>query len=311
MSRDGDSRLSKVGLVILSVLLTFVCAELGLRSLRWVVASQRVTLVPVAADGTANVPHSLYIRTPRGRRLAPNTTLQIRNHTLSGLDVEIRTNSFGFRGPELVSDERPKLMVVGDSITFADYLPEDEGFVARLGEELGMQALNAGVGGVDLASEVLLLEDTVDAVDPDVVLIAMFLNDCQPSRVIEPLAPPWSYSQLAGFVHRRLMWIRVAGFSLGRQDGSAWRTDAAALRAWAAADDGLEIAWTESCWDHLRVQFDVLQSLARASGFELVVAYFPLRQQVEAEIIANVPQQHFLATTAAAGVSIPRQSRGL
>jgi hypothetical protein len=70
----------------------------------------------------------------------------IRNHTISGLDVAIETNAYGFRGPELGAPEpgRTRVLVLGDSITWGDYLPVEEVYVARAEAHLADASGRAG-----------------------------------------------------------------------------------------------------------------------------------------------------------------------
>ena len=67
--------------------------------------------------------------TSRGRRLVPNSRVIIRNHRISGRDVTMEVNSLGFRDGELPavkSAEELRILVLGDSITWASYLPAEE-----------------------------------------------------------------------------------------------------------------------------------------------------------------------------------------
>jgi hypothetical protein len=71
----------------------------------------------------------LYVETPTGRRLRPNTLARIDDHPTSHKSFTIRTNSLGHRHPELGAKTRPRVLFLGDSITASHYLPEEETFV--------------------------------------------------------------------------------------------------------------------------------------------------------------------------------------
>ena len=95
----------------------------------------------------------LYQRTRSGLRLRPHTHAVLKNERLSGLTIDIRTNSLGYRGPEIDTREGTRILFLGDSITFANYLPEEETFV-HLTRVLGAakghswNTINAGVGTI-------------------------------------------------------------------------------------------------------------------------------------------------------------------
>ena len=101
--------------------------------------------------------------------------------------TSVRVNSRGFRGPEVRERKPgepalPRVVVIGDSITFGNRLAEGDTFVARLDakmRELGtpIEALNLGVGGYDTVQEVAFLEHVGLALDPDVVVVGFCPND--------------------------------------------------------------------------------------------------------------------------------------
>ena len=91
---------------------------------------------------------------PHGVRLRPNTVGTIRHHALSGLDVVIRVNSVGLRYDELGSKapDEFRVLVLGDSITFGDFLPEAETWTRRMealtkGRPKTIRFVNAGLPG--------------------------------------------------------------------------------------------------------------------------------------------------------------------
>ncbi|MCX6349325.1 MAG: hypothetical protein NTV79_07490 [Candidatus Aureabacteria bacterium] len=72
--------------------------------------------------------------TPQGRRLIPGSRVLIKNHRISGQDVLMEVNSLGFRDSELPPTKEKdelRVLVLGDSITWADYLPREETYVER------------------------------------------------------------------------------------------------------------------------------------------------------------------------------------
>ena len=79
-------------------------------------------------------PSYAILKSPTGDRLLPNTNVIIRNHYLSNQDVSIQINNLGFRERE-ISRIKPqnetRVLFLGDSITFGDYLPVEKVYVKR------------------------------------------------------------------------------------------------------------------------------------------------------------------------------------
>lgn len=136
---------------------------------------------------------TLYVATPTGARLRANTIARIRSHRLSGLDTVIRTNSLGYRNPEVGLKSSRRVLFLGDSITLGEWLPEEETFVRRI-EELSVQGpepletINAGVSAIGLETELAILVETGLRLEPDIVVLGFYLNDAEPSRGVH-LAP--------------------------------------------------------------------------------------------------------------------------
>ena len=121
----------------------------------------------------------LYVETPAGRRLRPNTTAHIGRHALSGVPVEIRTNALGYRNREIGEKKGKRILFLGDSITFADYLPEEQCFVRRVetlarAQGKDWETVNAGVGAVSLKTELAIQLETGLALNPDVVVLGWY-----------------------------------------------------------------------------------------------------------------------------------------
>ena len=86
-------------------------------------------------SGTAEamLPTTAVVSSPTGLRYRANVRVLIRNHEISGRDVEFRTNQYGFRGPPISAEKRrPRVLFLGDHITAASYLDEEATFVHRL-----------------------------------------------------------------------------------------------------------------------------------------------------------------------------------
>lgn len=97
-------------------------------------------------------------------------------------------NSHGLHGPE-ITKEKPastfRILGIGDSFTFGQGVREQDTFLRRLDRSLNaspkvvrpVEVLNAGVLGYNTRDEVLYLEHQWVEYEPDLVLIAFYLND--------------------------------------------------------------------------------------------------------------------------------------
>lgn len=117
-----------------------------------------------------------------GHRNRPDQRL---TYTTVESSSEIRTNAHGMRGPSL--HEAPngalRVMVVGDSFTFAAQVSEPETSTARLGAALSerlqrpVHAVNAGVDAYGVAQSVRLSRELVPAVQPDIIVLNLYTGN--------------------------------------------------------------------------------------------------------------------------------------
>jgi hypothetical protein len=265
-------------------------------------------------------PEILIRQTRAGKRLQPNARVTIRNHRLSGRDILIETNSLGFRDREL-EPKKPgelRVMVIGDSITWGDYLQADETYVEqlqlRLQEKLAsrpVEVVNAGVGDIGIKEEVDILRETVDEVRPDIVVVGFYLNDSR---------PPWGFSGeignrgwlrrnsvVADTLYRQFklrQWVQEKGADrfawTSKSKELNWRHDRDAFRALvhlARYDWGS--AWLDSSWPIVEGEFLRLRNLAARHGFEVLIVALPVSFQVYSDFVEDKPQK-ILAKTATA-----------
>jgi len=267
-------------------------------------------------------PELLVRHTARGRRLVPNARVVIHNHHLSRRDVPMHINSLGFRGEELPEPKPPgewRVLVLGDSITWADYLPVEESFVARAEAELrsgahgeaGRRArlVNAGVGDVGLREELDILEESGLGVHPDAVVVAFYLNDSRPSWGFEGEAGHRGWlrrnSLVADRIYQGLLlrrWIRQTGEHrfgwIAALDGAQWANDRERfLQVAELARHDWGAAWEAASWDGVSVEFDRLRLLSARHGWQVAVVALPVAMQVYASFLEAYPQE-MLARTA-------------
>jgi len=302
----------------------FGVAELGAR---WLlpappVATVRTEDARLDADAfVAADKQGLYVETEAGFRLRPSTTVEIESHPLNQRDVTIRTNSLGYRGPEIGPKQRTRVLFLGDSITFADWLPEEETFVRRieaLSEREGppLETINAGAGGVGIAYELAILLETGLATRPDVVVVDFFLNDTGASQGVRPIAPPdwlaWSAllrhalhvvavslprdePEQASDGERRpregQAWLREIERDFPGGDGDPLHGEAAFNRVIQKRVSDWGSAWSRQAWVRIEAAFRELRRLSDEHGFRLLVVAFPVRMQVAADFVRDEPQQ--------------------
>lgn len=249
------------------------------------------------------------------RRLVPNADVLIRNHYISGLDVAVRTNSKGFRGSELgkkgPSDER--LLILGDSITLSEYLPEEQTFPVLLEKNLNQkkpsrnyQVINAGVTNIGTEEELGIFLDNGRSLEPDTVVLAFYLNDSR---------PPWGFSgELGdrGWLRRHSLlyetlftrlqqetWLKQEQQKMRfawipAQHELNWKTSPDDLRKLAnLAEYDWGAAWTDAAWKTTRAALTQLRSAVSKTQARLVLSIFPVRFQVEADYLDDYPQKRF------------------
>ena len=89
----------------------------------------------------------------------------------------VTTNALGLRSSE-IDASRPKIAVIGDSITFGYGVENDETIAARLEAQLPtVQFLNAGVPGYHLGQETALYRERIQALHPISVILVFHPND--------------------------------------------------------------------------------------------------------------------------------------
>jgi lysophospholipase L1-like esterase len=267
----------------------------------------------------------LFMRTVKGRRLLPNAHVVIKNHRLSKIpNIPMDINSNGFRGPEIAKEKPPgdyRILVLGDSITWGDALPDELVYVRRMEAALrellpgrALTVINGGIGDVGTTEEVDILEERGLQVLPDLVVLEWYLNDSRPpwgfsgelggrgwlrghSILAEKL---YTYLRLDSWLlkdkgERRFRWARDA-------QTLPWADDHAAfLRLASEANYDWGAAWDPASWRVIEDRFDRLQALAARHDFQVAVVAFPVRFQVEAHFVDDSPQERVGALSRARG----------
>lgn len=252
----------------------------------------------------------LYMTSRYGLRLRPNTHAVLNHERLSGRTIDIRTNSLGYRGPEVSSRPGTRILFLGDSITFANYLPEEETFVhlvGELGAEMGRSwnTINTGVGTIGLANELAILKETGLSVHPDVVMLM------PPPQLAWSSAARWAALLLGRWEHRQeqdaafdAIIERQLAMRLERGPGD-WRESERAFSQivfdWRGDWGG---AWSDHVWELMRPLLVELKRLSDVHRFTLVFVALPVSYQVEARFVDNRPQRRLVQIGRELGVPV-------
>lgn len=258
---------------------------------------------------------------PHGVRLHPGVRATIHNHILSRRDLIIETNSIGLRHPELEQKTAGELriLVLGDSITFGDYLPFDETYSALLEQRLAggpgrIRVINAGVPGASASDELYHYLEIRDAVDPDLVLLAMYLNDAQNSQrfYARSLPEPYASSRFASWIVNRVAALRVRlwsdetipeidpawheRFRGGKrlQSGDMLHDQRAFDFEIYNAHGDFGLAWNPQSWIVLERIVRTLALAAREREQRVGAFLFPVHLQVKGTVEDFTPQESFL-----------------
>ena len=317
------------GLLILgSCLVAAVLGEIAARL--FYAPPQNVSFREKAAPGqrTDRREKTFIIPTERGYRHAPLSELVIKNHPWSPkIPLVYKTNSLGYRNPEIGPKTGRRILFLGDSITFGQGVNEEWTFV-RLLENLARaqgekwETVNGAVEGLGTNGELAVLNETGLALKPDVVVLDFYLNDFleSPGIFITRLPGLLERSRLAhkleGFFTSRLfLTISEKNISLIQpmqkppDEIYVWRnefkknstvlipqqkSDPTAQAFQEAVLQNFEDwggSFSPQVWEKLELELEEFARLANEHRFHLVLVAFPVRAQVETTPLFDYPQQ--------------------
>jgi len=293
---------SRAALVLASVGITLLLLE----------GVARVVFHRAFSEGLTAGPPLLEL-TPRGPRLKPDARLEWYS-PLARRKVHLATNPQGFRGPAIAPRKnRFRVLVLGDSIAFGPGLEEEETWPRRLEQDLGGRAevINAGVPDLGTREELSLLAGEGLPLEPDLVVLAYYLNDS---------LPPYSFAEEYGNLEPeragKITWLRQQSYlfrwiwerylvtryvkASGRGTGpwvrlfqqGRWREDHAVFDELVQkADSDFGAAWTEAGWKDLPGLLQKMKRLTESGKARLVVVCFPVSIQVRADFLDDRPQR--------------------
>ena len=317
------------GLLFLgSCLMAAVLGEISAR-LFWA-PPPKVSFREKAAPGqrTDRREKAFTILTERGYRHAPLSELVIENHPWSPkIPLVYKTNSLGYRNPEIGPKRGKRLLFLGDSITFGQGVNEEWTFV-RLLENLARaqgenwETVNGAVEGLGTNGELAVLNETGLALKPDGVVLDFYLNDFLES-------PGIFVTRLPGLLDRSRLAHKVEGFFTSRlfltvseknnfviqpmqkppDEIFAWRDEFnrnSTVLPFQQEPDPTARAFHEAViryfedwggsfsprvWGTLELLLEEFARLANEHRFQFVLVAFPVRAQVETTPLFDYPQQ--------------------
>lgn len=208
--------------------------------------------------------------------------------------------------PQNKGDEY-RILMLGDSITWGDYLFEDELFHAPLSkiqhpQSKPIRIVNAGVGDIGMQEITDIYFEQYDAVEPDLVVINLYLNDAR---------PPWGFPQeisqrgwlrrnirLAEFLYKRIrlyQWIKEEGAErfawTSLQSKLNWKHDKEDFQKLVqAAQYDWGAGWNQSSIETIRPLLQKIHSHTQKHNIPLAMTILPVAYQVYAEHEHRNPQ---------------------
>lgn len=223
------------------------------------------------------------------------------------MGVELRTNAHGFRDEELPvgkPDGEYRVMLLGDSLTLGWGVPADRTFAVGLQQRLDarqadcphparVRVINTGVGNYNTDQEVSFFEARGRDFAPDLVILAYFINDAEPTPT-KRLPSFVKYSYLAMSLWGRIdlferLYITREDFSnyypaLYEEGQPGWRATRAALGRLAALSGPDDFALVMALLPELHAVgpaygfaaiHDRVARAAREAGFRTVLDLAP------------------------------------
>jgi len=241
------------------------------------------------------------------------TQFRLRPYTVFGLIPGYRSdtvniNSLGLRGPEIVEKREGSLRiaVIGGSAVFGGEVPDDNKTFCKLLEKdlkdiygIDAEVINAGIPGFVSMQELILLEDTLIELNPDLVIVFDGFNDVLTILKREKRPNfPWWFSELERvyntsitklFMEKKLKKYRPTKFIL------RWLNERKERRRVKAYDVN-----ARQIWFYGR-NLDMMCHLLKSYGiktllvFQPVIIYKPQLSPIEENIIDDLNPDYIMA----------------
>lgn len=99
-------------------------------------------------------------------------------------DVEFATNRLGLRSDEVGPKQGFRVLLLGDSFTCGYGVPRAQTFADLLRKRLGVEVINAGVGGFEIIHQVQYYHAQGRQLRPDLVVLATYLGNDLTNNVL-------------------------------------------------------------------------------------------------------------------------------
>jgi len=229
--------------------------------------------------------------------------------------LRIRVNDRGLRGPEVPWERErgvPRILYLGDSVTFGFGLPEaEQSYPYAAGRALEsalgrrVETVNAGVGGYSPWQERLWLRDEGLRYSPDLVVLGFVLNDVTEKLNLRRFGGSGIGLQLAMSRHSTLDSLRDRSATVQVASGLGARLrygrdtrrgaeEAQGLLVESLVHDADDPA-VDAAWELTLGSLDGIIGLCRAHGIPLAVVVFPFRFQLDDPAATSAPQRRLLA----------------
>ena len=111
-----------------------------------------------------------------------NITKKIKLHSAQKrtYEVEYSTDEYGFRNTQIDSYNKnlPNIFIIGDSFTFGPYMSFHDSYPGALNRNLkDWNVINGGVSGFSIRSEYNLLNDSIECLNPSLIVLQVSNND--------------------------------------------------------------------------------------------------------------------------------------
>lgn len=204
----------------------------------------------------------------------PRYKLMKANASVTAWGKELRTNELGFRdrpvGPKAPGEFR--VVVLGDSFTVAAGVDFHDLYTSRLERLTGARVINLAVGGYNIVQYALVLREVGLALEPDLVLVALFPDNDFSNETYEE-----NY--------------RVASGKASADPVRAWYEDLYAYRAYGGRlEKKLKSMFTSkpaaagpAGWNENVVALKAIMAMSAQRGVELQAVLLPHTWNFEAE----------------------------
>ena len=274
-------------IAIASVLLVFVLLEAGTRLF----------------IGVETIPEieRMQLDSVLGWRWTPNYQAEIEYR---GYTYELKISGQGLRNETVVMPKpagQQRIIALGDSVTAGFGVNLEDTFAKKLQKNLGVEVVNAGVDDYNIEQELLWLERHGLELEPDLVILEVYLNDSRPFAK----SPGWVVTLNNLLLNRSAFYTHYYGWVLqqrARQSEQAptfrfryqdpweaghWKTDEAALtQVIEAGNNDFGLAWQQTENEKIQRTIEKTATLSHAHNFELFIVIFPVSVQVETEVEA-------------------------